>query len=92
MFSMLAFLAGGVSGITTAAVSRGPLKYIGIAFGSVALAVWFSAAFAPHLLLPVIGNGGTERWVAYPIMLWLMGFGGYLMRETAAPGSQHSQP
>ena len=83
--SMLAFLAGGVSAIAAAGICRGPLRYLGIGFGSVALAVWFSAAFAPHLLLPVLGNGGTERWVAYPIMLWLTGFGGYLMHETAAP-------
>jgi hypothetical protein len=23
--------------------------------------------------------GGLERWVAYPILLWILGFGGYLM-------------
>jgi hypothetical protein len=26
----------------------------------------------------VLGVGGAERWVAYPVILWLMGFGGYL--------------
>jgi hypothetical protein len=25
-----------------------------------------------------LGVGGAERWVAYPEILWLMGFGGYL--------------
>jgi len=26
-----------------------------------------------------IGHGGTERMIAYPAMLWLLAFGGYLM-------------
>jgi hypothetical protein len=25
-----------------------------------------------------LGVGGAERWVAYPVLLWAMGFGGYL--------------
>jgi hypothetical protein len=29
-----------------------------------------------------IGDGGTERWVAYPILLWLTGLCGYLMNAT----------
>lgn len=39
------------------------------------------AVFASATLFSFIGIGGTERWVAYPIMLWLTGFGGYLMNE-----------
>ncbi|WP_440955609.1 DUF998 domain-containing protein [Methanosarcina sp. Mfa9] len=26
-----------------------------------------------------LGPGGLERWIAYPILLWVTGFGGYLM-------------
>jgi hypothetical protein len=26
-----------------------------------------------------IGHGGTERMIAYPALLWMMAFGGYLM-------------
>lgn len=50
-------------------------------FGSVALITWFMAVFAPALLIISIGIGGIERWVAYPIMLWLTGLGGYLMNK-----------
>jgi fumarate reductase subunit D len=25
------------------------------------------------------GRGGVERFVAYPVLLWIIGFGGYLM-------------
>jgi hypothetical protein len=26
-----------------------------------------------------IGHGGAERMIAYPVMLWLLALGGYLM-------------
>lgn len=82
LFAMLAFLSGGVSALAAFKISSGPVKYISVVFGSIALAIWFIAIFSPSTLFSVIGDGGTERWVAYPIMLWLTGFGGYLMNET----------
>ncbi len=82
--AMLAFLSGGVAAITSFKITSAPLNYFGIIFGSIALITWFIAVFSPDTLFSLIGDGGTERWVAYPIMLWLVGFGGYLMNE---PGS-----
>ncbi len=83
LFAMLTFLSGGVSALAAFNVSSGPIRYIGLVFGSIALITWFIAVFSPDILFSVIGNGGTERWVAYPIMLWLTGFGGYLMNGLA---------
>jgi hypothetical protein len=34
-----------------------------------------AAAFGP------IGHGGTERMIVYPVMLWMLAFGGFLMGE-----------
>jgi hypothetical membrane protein len=79
MSSMLAFLAGGVSAIASSKIVYSPFKYIGILLGIISLATWFIAVFSPSILLPYIGIGGTERWVAYPLMLWLTGLGGHLM-------------
>lgn len=79
MSAMLAFLSGGVSAIMAFKITTSPFKFIGILFGLIALTTWCIAVFSPSLLLPFIGAGGTERWVAYPLMLWLAGFGGYLM-------------
>ncbi|WP_254662945.1 hypothetical protein [Haladaptatus sp. W1] len=31
--------------------------------------------------LNVLGSGGVERWVAYPLLLWVTGFGGYLLGD-----------
>ena len=69
MSAMLAFLSGGVSAITASTVSSAPFRYFGIAFGLIVLTAWFTAVLSPNLLSPFIGDGGTERWVAYPIML-----------------------
>ena len=82
MFAMLTFLSGGLSAIASAKIASAPFKYIGILFGSVALFTWFAAMFVSHIIFPVIGIGGTERWVVYPIVLWITGFGGYLMNTT----------
>lgn len=79
MAAMLTFISGGFCEITSFKIVALPFKYISILFGSVALATYFIAVFAPALLIPFIGIGGLERWVAYPIMPWLTGFGGYLM-------------
>ena len=81
MAAMLTFLSGGFCAITSFKIVALPFKYISILFGSVALLTWFTAVFASATLISFIGIGGLERWVAYPIMLWLTGFGGYFMNE-----------
>jgi hypothetical protein len=35
-----------------------------------------------------IGHGGSERMIAYPAMLWLLVFGGYLI---ASPEPRHRE-
>ena len=81
MAAMLTFLSGGFCAITSFKIVTLPFKYISILHGSVALLTWFTAVFASATLISFIGIGGLERWVAYPIMFWLTGFGGYLMNE-----------
>jgi len=58
-------------------------KWVGIVFGAVALATFLAAIFMSNVIFAFIGYGGTERWVAYPILRWLTGFGGCLMSATS---------
>ncbi len=81
MASMLTFISGGFCAFTSFKVVSYPFKYISVLFGFITLATYIIAVFAPGLLISFIGIGGVERWVAYPVMLWLTGFGGYLMNE-----------
>ena len=81
MASMLTFLSGAFCAIASFKIVTLPFKYISILFGSIALFTFSMAVFASAALISFIGIGGMERWVAYPIMLWLTGIGGYLMSE-----------
>jgi hypothetical membrane protein len=85
--SMLVFLSGGIAAVTTFKIALAPFRYFGIVLGSIALTAWFLAMFFPSILFSSIGMGGTERWVAYPILLWLTGLGGYLMNESHTQSS-----
>jgi len=72
--ALVAFIAGGLSAITTALVTPPPFSYLLAFLGLVTLVfLFFSSVF-----IPMLGDGGTERFVAYPVVIWAIGFGGYL--------------
>lgn len=80
IFALLAFLAGGLSAVASSRIQGAPLNYFSALLGGISLLdlilyyiMMDSSPFA------VLGIGGLERWVAYPILLWVTGFGGYLM-------------
>lgn len=82
IFSLLTFISGGVSAIMSFKIVSAPFKFIGIIFGAISLTTWCAVVFAPNMIVPFIGLGGTERWLVYPIVLWITGLGGYLMNLT----------
>jgi hypothetical membrane protein len=73
IFALLTFVMGGIAAITSAIILPSPFRYIAALFGLIALFCLFFSS----LLFPILGDGGTERWVAYPIILWVIGLGGY---------------
>lgn len=80
-FALLAFVAGGLCGIAGALAREGVLRWFSGVLGVVTLGTLLYAMFggmeAP--LLQDLGDGGTERWVAYPVVLWQVLFGGALI-------------
>ena len=80
LFALLAFTAGGVAAIVAWSVETSPFRYFSVVLGAVALLsllLYFVLGDA-NPMAP-LGDGGIERWVAYPIVLWVTGFGGHLM-------------
>jgi hypothetical membrane protein len=77
MFALQTFNMGGLMAITSFKIVSAPFKYIGIVFGLITIITLWTASF----FIPIIGDGGTERWVAYPVVFWLMGLGGYFLNE-----------
>jgi hypothetical protein len=72
-------------------------RYRGLSRGALTISLHFSGASlitlaglvliifygGAYLAFSVIGNGGAERWVVYPSVLWVIGFGGYLIGAPA---------
>jgi hypothetical membrane protein len=84
LFALLAFVGGGISAILAARIVTPPFREISVILGSISLvALALVFLLGPGGLVAVLGIGGAERWVAYPIALWVTGFGGYLMGSAA---------
>jgi hypothetical membrane protein len=45
-----------------------------------------TAVFGP------IGHGGAERMIIYPVMIWLVAFGGYLLGSGDKPQVAYRSP
>lgn len=86
--AMLAFTAASVTVLLSCTVLRGPLRYLSAVLGVVALASLVVAVFfldwAPAASL---GEGGLERLIAYPVVLWMVSFGAWLAGGTPGSGA-----
>lgn len=76
VFSLIAFLFGGLSAISACKLIKFPLNCISVAMGLAGLIAL--VLFITDNLLG-LGKGGMERMIAYPIVLWAIAFGGYLI-------------
>jgi len=74
--ALMAFLFGGLSAIAAHRISRPPMRYFCVATGTLGLLSLVFFGFQEFLGL---GHGGMERMITYPVVLWSIGFGGYLM-------------
>jgi hypothetical membrane protein len=91
LFALIAFVCFNLMAVGCAAVLPGPMKVISIVAGGIGL------VFVVLMVIGdggnpdafgVIGHGGTERMIVYPVMLWMMALGGYLM---ASPRDETSR-
>lgn len=81
--ALLTFIFGGIAAIMSYRVVTSPFMYFSIALGSIALLNLLSYYILGQASpFAIFGIGGLERWIAYPIALWITGFGGYLMGST----------
>jgi len=79
----LAFGAGSIAAILSGLIVKGPFKWIAVTLGVIGLGglTLFAITWSTEIYGP-LGEGGIERWAAYPVILWSTGFGGYLMGAT----------
>jgi len=82
IFALLAFVFFNVEALGTAVVARGVMRSISVLAGLVGLVyvvVMVIGDGGNPAIFGAIGHGGSERMIAYPAMLWLLSFGGYLI-------------
>jgi len=87
LFAMITFIGGWIAAVMTFRIVQAPFRFVTVSLGSISLLVLFSYIFmgdnSPFMEL---GEGGLERWVAYPVLLWLLGLGGHLMGQRQVEG------
>jgi hypothetical membrane protein len=92
--SSMAFLFAGLSAIASFKVVKRPLSLISIVLGAMALGALAlfscgmitSGSLTSNIVYDSIfflglGPGGMERMIVYPPLMWLAGFGGYLIAQ-----------
>ena len=79
LFAMVTFIAGGVAAISAARVTTAPFRLISFALGAASLLTLASyMVLGDSTPMAALGVGGIERWIVYPVILWVIAFGGYL--------------
>jgi hypothetical membrane protein len=81
-FALFAFVFFNLQIIPMALRLHGPMRIIGLVLALIGISyivVMIIGDGGNPAIFGAIGHGGSERMIAYPPMLWLMAFGGYLM-------------
>jgi hypothetical membrane protein len=79
--AIIAFIPGGLTVLLSYRLIASRLRYFAVFLGSVslvAIAVYFGAYYSA-LVQETLGSGGAERVIVYPMVIWLVGFGSYLL-------------
>ena len=73
--SLITFLFGGLSSVTSFRLLKQPFSFIVVILGLMSLGAL--GLYGGRIYLG-LGVGGMERMIAYPILMWGAGYGGYL--------------
>ena len=74
--SVFVFLFSGLSAISSYKITKYPFNIIVILLGLTSLVAMI--LFWGNIYVG-LGVGGMERMIVYPILIWMIGFGGYLI-------------
>jgi hypothetical membrane protein len=85
LFAYACFIGGSITAILSRKILAAPARYIAATLGSIALAatVFGLESLADWGPQAEIGIGGIERWIAYPVLLWLVVLGSAFMTTGA---------
>jgi hypothetical membrane protein len=73
-----AFLVGGITAVSAFKITKPPFRFLSVAFGAAALTALVLFGLTRYSGGLGIGEGGMERMIVYPTILWMIAMGGYL--------------
>jgi hypothetical membrane protein len=88
LFALIMFVSWAVAAVVSFKFLKSPFSYLSVALGAFSflmLAFSLVQRVSSSFLLG-FGSGGMERLIVYPLWLWTLGFGAYLMGQS----TQHS--
>jgi hypothetical membrane protein len=80
LFAMTTFVSGALAAIVSYRVLPSPMRHLSAALGAISLSTllqYFVLGDSSPLL--EMGEGGVERWIAYPVVMWTTALGGFMM-------------
>lgn len=85
MFGLISFISIVACAIMSYKFLKSPLSYISVILGAMTLLaiILFILGQGSSGFYLGIGLGGMERFIIYPMMLWLLGFGAHLIGESS---------
>ena len=85
MFGLIAFVTMVSAAIMSYKFVKSPLSYISIILGAITLSaiVLFMLGQGNSDFYLGLGVGGMERFIIYPMALWLLGVGAYLIGDSS---------
>lgn len=94
IFAMITFIAGGVAAVAAARVTGPPFRHLSFLLGAASLMTLATyMALGDGSPMAPLGVGGIERWIVYPVVVWVVAFGGYLLgRADGRPGDTDAPP
>lgn len=85
----LIFLFGAFSAIATSRLTYGSMAKISVICGLISILAYVSGYIGSANIL---GPGGVERMIFYPIILWEIAFGGYLLNNQGIKSKRNRVP
>lgn len=82
LFALAGFVFFNLQAIATATLLRGPMRALSTSAGLIGLfyvVVMVIGDSGNPTIFGVIGHGGSERMIVYPVMLWTLVVGGHLL-------------
>jgi hypothetical membrane protein len=85
VFALVAMVSGAASAIMSYKFVKSPLSYVSVILGAVSLLalVLFMLGQGSSGFYLGLALGGMERFIIYPVLLWMLGFGAYLIGNSS---------